>query len=82
MMQEGPIDCSVMWGASLWVTDIKESELKTFKERYRIPNDNELLVPTPEEMACFPREGCVTVSEAILSGRMKLPLHLFLQVYP
>ena len=40
-MQEGPVDRSVRWGASLWPTDIKEGELEGFRDSYRIPDDIE-----------------------------------------
>lgn len=53
---------------------MKESELDTFREKYRIPDTEERFVPTPNERACYPGEGCVSVSEAILSERMKLSL--------
>lgn len=77
MMQEGPIDFRVRWWASPKPSCVKESELDTFRERYRILDTIAMFVPTPNEMACYPREGCVVVREAILSWGMKLPLHPF-----
>lgn len=56
---------------------MKESELEAFRERYRIPNTVEMFILTPDEQAYVPKEGCVAVSKAILSGGMKLPLHPF-----
>lgn len=56
---------------------MEESELDTFRERYRIPDTIEMIVPTLDKRACYPREGCVAVSEAILSWGMKLSLHPF-----
>ncbi|KAL2512214.1 Plus3 domain-containing protein [Abeliophyllum distichum] len=44
-------------------------------EAYRIPEDIELILPGPNERACFPRRGCAALHlNAFVSG-MRLPLH-------
>lgn len=52
MMQEGPIDYHIRWGASLWPSCVKESELDTFRERYRILDTVEMFVLTPDKRVC------------------------------
>ncbi|KAL2484926.1 hypothetical protein Adt_29682 [Abeliophyllum distichum] len=32
------------------------------REQYRIPSDVELILPGPNERACFPREGCTALA--------------------
>ncbi|KAL2453467.1 Uncharacterized protein Adt_49034 [Abeliophyllum distichum] len=49
------------------------------REQYRIPSDIELILPGPNERACFPREGCTALHlNAFVSG-MRLPLHPMLR---
>ncbi|XP_022883483.1 axoneme-associated protein mst101(2)-like [Olea europaea var. sylvestris] len=37
--------------------------LGKLRERYSVPHNIEMLVPEPNERACYPRPGCVAVSE-------------------
>ncbi|KAL2456447.1 Uncharacterized protein Adt_46790 [Abeliophyllum distichum] len=49
------------------------------REQYRIPSDVELILPGPNERACFPREGCTALHlNAFVSG-LRLPLHPMLR---
>lgn len=59
---------------------MKESKLCTFKKKYRILDTIEMFVSTLDEKAYYPKEGCVAVSEAILSGGMKFPLYPFFRL--
>ncbi|XP_022873607.1 axoneme-associated protein mst101(2)-like [Olea europaea var. sylvestris] len=47
------------------------------RERYNVPHHIEMLVPEPNERACYPRPGCVAVSEYLFKTSMRLPLHPF-----
>ncbi|KAL2524167.1 Uncharacterized protein Adt_09221 [Abeliophyllum distichum] len=52
-----------------------EEDLTKLREAYRIPEDVELILPEPNERACFPRRGCTALHlNAFVSG-MRLPLH-------
>lgn len=76
-MSEGPVNYRMKWGVSECSSNVEASELETFREKYRISETIEMFVPTPDERACYPREWCVAVSDAILAGGMRLPLHPF-----
>ncbi|KAL2534836.1 Plus3 domain-containing protein [Abeliophyllum distichum] len=53
----------------------EEEDLTRLREEYRIPEDIELILPGPNERACFPRLGCTALHlNAFVSG-MRLPLH-------
>ncbi|KAL2497075.1 Plus3 domain-containing protein [Abeliophyllum distichum] len=62
------------------VPSIKVEEDPTkLREAYRIPADIELILPGPNERACFPRRGCTSLHlNAFVSG-MRLPLHPMLR---
>lgn len=47
------------------------------REKYCIPYDIECLAPSPDKCACYPRLGCVAISEFILKVRFQLLLHIF-----
>lgn len=49
----------------------RASDYPRLRKEYRIPNVD-LIVPDPDERACYPRLGCVTVSEGL-----RLPIHPF-----
>ncbi|KAL2512348.1 Plus3 domain-containing protein [Abeliophyllum distichum] len=52
-------------------------DMSLLRDAYKVPSDIELLLPDPNERACFPRRGCTALSlNAFVSG-MRLPLHLF-----
>ncbi|KAL2517706.1 Uncharacterized protein Adt_13953 [Abeliophyllum distichum] len=54
---------------------MEEEDLTKLREEYRIPEDIELILPGPNERACFPRRGCTALHlNAFVSG-MRLPLH-------
>ncbi|KAL2497639.1 Uncharacterized protein Adt_23189 [Abeliophyllum distichum] len=56
-----------------------EEDLTRMREQYRIPSDVELILPGPNERACFPREGCTALHlNAFVSG-LRLPLHPMLR---
>lgn len=61
----------------MWPTWVRESELETFRERYRILNAVEMFFPTLDKKSLLPQQGYMAVNEAILSGEMKLSLHPF-----
>ncbi|KAL2491359.1 Uncharacterized protein Adt_26987 [Abeliophyllum distichum] len=65
----------VRWAAMDMPSIMKEEDLTRLKEEYRIPEDIELIIPGPNERACFPRRGCTALHlNAFVSG-MRLPLH-------
>ncbi|KAL2472295.1 Uncharacterized protein Adt_40431 [Abeliophyllum distichum] len=69
----------VRWAAMDVPSIIVEEDLTKLREAYRIPADIELIVPDPNERACFPRRGCTTLHlNAFVSG-MRLPLHPMLR---
>ncbi|KAL2466208.1 Uncharacterized protein Adt_42059 [Abeliophyllum distichum] len=41
---------------------MKEEDLTRLREEYRIPEDIELILPGPNERACFPRRGCTSLA--------------------
>ncbi|KAL2505664.1 Uncharacterized protein Adt_21285 [Abeliophyllum distichum] len=69
----------VRWTALDFPSILVEEDLTKMREQYRIPSDVELILPGPNERACFPREGCTALHlNAFVSG-MRLPLHPMLR---
>ncbi|KAL2471248.1 Plus3 domain-containing protein [Abeliophyllum distichum] len=69
----------VRWAAMDVPSIMVEEDLMKLREAYRIPEDIELILPGPNERACFPRRGCTTLHlNAFVSG-MRLPLHPMLR---
>ncbi|KAL2497748.1 Uncharacterized protein Adt_23298 [Abeliophyllum distichum] len=65
----------VRWAAMDVPSIMKEEDLTRLREEYRVPEDIELILPGPNERACFPRRGCTALHlNAFVSG-MRLPLH-------
>ncbi|KAL2527078.1 Uncharacterized protein Adt_12132 [Abeliophyllum distichum] len=65
----------VRWAAMDVPSIMVEEDLTKLREEYRIPEDIELILPGPNERACFPRCGCTALHlNAFVSG-MRLPLH-------
>ncbi|KAL2474905.1 Protein kinase domain-containing protein [Abeliophyllum distichum] len=65
----------VRWAAMDVPSIMVEEDLTKLREAYRIPEDIELILPGPNERACFSRRGCTTLHlNAFVSG-MHLPLH-------
>ncbi|KAL2461994.1 Uncharacterized protein Adt_45414 [Abeliophyllum distichum] len=66
---------AVRWAAMDVPSIMVEENLTKLREAYRIPEDIELILPGPNERACFPRRGCTAIHlNAFVSG-MRLPLH-------
>ncbi|KAL2493370.1 Uncharacterized protein Adt_28998 [Abeliophyllum distichum] len=66
---------TVRWAAMDVPSIMVEEDLTKLREAYRIPEDIELILPEPNERACFPRRGCTALHlNAFVSG-MRLPLH-------
>ncbi|KAL2485726.1 putative abhydrolase domain-containing protein [Abeliophyllum distichum] len=56
-----------------------DEDLTKLGEAYMISADIELILPGPNERACFPRRGCTSLHlNAFVSG-MRLPLHPMLR---
>ncbi|KAL2469669.1 Uncharacterized protein Adt_37805 [Abeliophyllum distichum] len=51
----------VRWAAMDVPSIMKEEDLTRLREEYRIPEDIELILPGPNERACFPRRGCTAL---------------------
>ncbi|KAL2455498.1 Uncharacterized protein Adt_47249 [Abeliophyllum distichum] len=69
----------VRWAALDVPSIMVEEDLTRLREQYRIPSDVELILPGPNERACFPREGCTALHlNAFVSG-LRLPLHPMLR---
>ncbi|KAL2497508.1 Plus3 domain-containing protein [Abeliophyllum distichum] len=69
------VRCAAMDVPSIMV----EEHLTKFREAYRIPADIELILPGPNERACFSRRGYTTLHlNAFVSG-MRLHLHPMLR---
>ncbi|KAL2542252.1 Uncharacterized protein Adt_03230 [Abeliophyllum distichum] len=65
----------VRWAAMDVPSIMKEEDLTRLREEYMIPEDIELILPGPNERACFPRRGCTSLHlNAFVSG-IRLPLH-------
>ncbi|KAL2497999.1 Plus3 domain-containing protein [Abeliophyllum distichum] len=75
---EDPYRVDVVRWTALDVPSIMVAEdMKLLRDAYRIPFDIELLLPDPNERACFPRMGYTVLSlNAFVSG-MRLSLHPF-----
>ncbi|KAL2455328.1 Plus3 domain-containing protein [Abeliophyllum distichum] len=80
-----PIDAApfrvdvVRWSALDVPSIMVEEDLTKLSETYRIPAAIELILPGPNERACFSRRGCTALHlNAFVSG-MRLPLHPMLQ---
>ncbi|KAL2541047.1 putative abhydrolase domain-containing protein [Abeliophyllum distichum] len=65
----------VRWAALDVPSIIVEEDLKKLREVYRIPADIELMLPGPNERACFPRRGCTVLHLNTFVSRMRLPLY-------
>ncbi|KAL2465810.1 Uncharacterized protein Adt_41661 [Abeliophyllum distichum] len=69
----------VRWTALDVPSIMVEEDLTKLREAYRISAVIELILPGPNEWACFPRRGCTTLHfNAFVSG-MHLPLHPMFQ---
>ncbi|KAL2512126.1 Uncharacterized protein Adt_17726 [Abeliophyllum distichum] len=69
----------VRWAALDVPSIMVEEDLTRMREQYRIPSDVELILPGPNERACFSREGCTALHlNAFVSG-LRLPLHPMLR---
>ncbi|KAL2474710.1 Uncharacterized protein Adt_35446 [Abeliophyllum distichum] len=69
----------VRWAAMDVPSIMVEEDLTKLREAYRIPEDIQLILPGPNERACFPRRGCTALHlNAFVSG-MRLPLHPMLR---
>ncbi|XP_022853220.1 uncharacterized protein LOC111374722 [Olea europaea var. sylvestris] len=77
---DSPPDTSVHWGASDYPSKLREADLGRLRTEYRIPDSVDLILPEPEERACYPRPGCVAISEAILRAGLRLPIHPFFRL--
>ena len=76
-MAEEAVDYTQEWGASRVPSNMTGKRLGKLRERYSVPHNIEMLVPEPNERACYPRPGCVAVSEYLFKAGMRLPLHPF-----
>ncbi|KAL2541038.1 Uncharacterized protein Adt_02016 [Abeliophyllum distichum] len=65
----------VRWAALDVPSIIVEEDLKRLREAYRIPADIELMLPGPNERACFLRRGCTALHLTTFVSRMRLPLY-------
>ncbi|KAL2453477.1 Uncharacterized protein Adt_49020 [Abeliophyllum distichum] len=69
----------IRWAAMDVPSIMVEEDLVKLRDAYRIPDDIELILPEPNERACFPRRGCTALHlNAFVSG-MRLPLHPMLR---
>ncbi|KAL2527107.1 Plus3 domain-containing protein [Abeliophyllum distichum] len=69
----------VRWAALDVPSIMVEEDLTKLREEYRIPSDIDLILPGPNERACFSRRGCTALHlNAFVSG-MRLPLHPMLR---
>ncbi|KAL2499543.1 Uncharacterized protein Adt_25093 [Abeliophyllum distichum] len=69
----------VRWAALDVPLIIVEKDSTKLREAYRIPADIELILPGPNERACFLRRGCIALHlNAFVSG-MCLPFHPMLR---
>ncbi|KAL2479860.1 putative abhydrolase domain-containing protein [Abeliophyllum distichum] len=75
---EDPYRVDVVRWAALDVPSIMVAkDMSLLRDAYKVPSDIELLLPDPNERACFPRRGCTALSlNAFVSG-MRLSLHPF-----
>ncbi|XP_022858483.1 uncharacterized protein LOC111379357 [Olea europaea var. sylvestris] len=58
-MAEEAVDYTQEWGASKVPSNMTGKRLGELRERYSVPHNIEMLVPEPNEWACYPRLGCV-----------------------
>ncbi|XP_022889378.1 actin cytoskeleton-regulatory complex protein pan1-like [Olea europaea var. sylvestris] len=82
-MAEEAVDYTQEWGASRVPSNMTGKRLGELRERYSVPHYIEMLVPEPNERACYPRPGCVAEIHAIAdpssaervepTGRLVLP---------
>lgn len=73
---DSPVDTSVHWGASDYPSKLKGADLERLRTEYRIPDSIDLILSEPDERACYPRPGCVAISEAILRAGLRLDVYL------
>ncbi|KAL2492156.1 Uncharacterized protein Adt_27784 [Abeliophyllum distichum] len=69
----------VRWAALDVPSIMVEEDLTRMREQYRIPSNVELILPGPNERACFPREGCTALHLNALVSGLRLPLHPMLR---
>ncbi|XP_022877114.1 uncharacterized protein LOC111395372 [Olea europaea var. sylvestris] len=59
-MAEEAVDYTQEWGASRVPSNMTEKRLGELRERYSVPHNIEMLVPEPNERACYPRPDSST----------------------
>ncbi|KAL2454030.1 Plus3 domain-containing protein [Abeliophyllum distichum] len=69
----------VRWTAMYVPSIMVEEDLTKLREAYRIPDDIELILPGPNERACFLRRGCTALHLNAFVNGMLLPLHPMLR---
>lgn len=57
---------------------VNASHLVRFREKYCILYNIELLIPSLNERAYNPEQGCVAISEFLLNAGLYLPIYPFL----
>lgn len=77
---DSPVDTSVQWGASKFPSRITSEQMEKCREVFRIPHTIQLIRPEPHERACYPRPGCVAVSDHLLWAGLRLPFHPFFRL--
>lgn len=75
-----PVDTSVQWGASNYPSTVTSEQLERCRTVCRIPHTIEMIIPEPHERACYPRPGCVAVSDHLLRAGLRLPFHPFFRL--
>ncbi|XP_022881033.1 axoneme-associated protein mst101(2)-like [Olea europaea var. sylvestris] len=72
-MTEEPVDHTEEWRASRVPSSMTWKRLGEIRERYSAPHTIEILVPEPNERACYPRPSCVAVSEYLFKAEEGIP---------
>lgn len=65
--KRGHIDYET-WKEAKIPSNVTAVDFVDFRKKYCMPYTFELLVPSPDERTCFPRQIGVTVSEFLLKG--------------
>ncbi|KAL2470237.1 Uncharacterized protein Adt_38373 [Abeliophyllum distichum] len=69
----------IRWAAMDVLSIMVEEDMRLLRESYRIPHDIGLMIPEPNERACFPRRWCTALHLHAFVDGLRLPMHPFFQ---
>ncbi|KAL2490650.1 Uncharacterized protein Adt_26278 [Abeliophyllum distichum] len=62
-----------IWKCKFFPSKVNERQLREWHQTYRISDDIEFIVPSPNNRADDPPLGCVALNQAVLAVGLRLP---------